>query len=205
MKATIIIAAVTGLALGGIAGAAPVYLTNFPKTANLANNLNQQYPNTGFTAGGSATGNPNVSVLYDPATYTSPNIVPAGNFVTNGITFTIASDALGHDYSELVGTSVTVPVNAVGVSSLHLLLGAYFGVNASVTLTGAAGGSQTFAPFFVPDFNGGGPAIPPPTADSSSNPSCRSTVSAAAAAVTPPTAPSTTTSSMNTPSRSTPP
>lgn len=155
---TWIVAAVAAMGLVSTAARADyLYLTDFTKTVNIANNLNREYPNTGFTAGGSVTGNPNATYLYDPTTYTVPDLVVTGNRVTNGVPFLISSDAAGHDFVQLYSASATVNAGGVtGVTSLHLLTAAYYGTNATVTITGTLGTTQMFGSFYIPDFNGGG-------------------------------------------------
>lgn len=155
------------------AHAALTYVTGFSKTANLNNNLNQNYPGTGFTAGGSNTGNPNASYIYNPYAY-SPATTQAGN---DGISYNITSDAAGHDYAEFGsygtnGTTLTTTINLAGVTDFAALVSAYNGIPINVTFNGAGGTTQSFLNIAIPDFNGGASNV-----DDCTTPSlCRQTV-----------------------------
>lgn len=147
-------------------GAAPawsaqVYFTNFPKTANINNNLHKDYPGTGFTVAGSVSGNPNASFLFDPATYSPASSPPGDNLANNGVKFNITSDANGRDYAEVsnvnAGAPVIIPMGGGSYASVHTLTAAYFGVATSFTFTSNLGTTQTFNPVGIPDFNNGGP------------------------------------------------
>ena len=151
------VSALLACSLSATASAAPAYLTNFTKSANISNNLNQNYPNTGGTTPGSNTGVPNASFLYTPFTF-SPSTTQAGN---DGASFQLLADARGRDYAEFgtagfsVGSSVTVNAGLAGVTTVFALVSAYNGVSIDVTLTGTSA-SQTYSNIGIPDFNGGG-------------------------------------------------
>ena len=162
MSRTRLFAAAAGLGILAGAAQAPAatltYETNFTKTDNIYTNLNQQFPNTGPGVPGSAAGTPNASFLYNPYTF-SPGTDLAGN---NGISFNLASDAAGRDFTEFGSAgfglpgSVTVPIGASGLSSVAALVSAYNGTTINAIFTGIDGTTQTFSNISVPDFNGGG-------------------------------------------------
>jgi hypothetical protein len=140
----------------GQAMATEVYLTNFAKDNNIFTDLNQQFPNTGVGVPGSGVGQPNSSYLYDPTTYTAPDLVLSGTaLVNNGIDFDLTSNSTGQDFEQLTGgQTLTIPVDLTGVSSVYLLASAYFGTSFNVTFNGSSS-SETFSNVFLPDFNGG--------------------------------------------------
>ncbi len=151
------------LVLDGLAAASPAragnnYITTFTKTDNIFTNLNQQFPNTGAGVPGSGVGVPNATFLFNPATYTSSNAVAGANQTTNGVSFLLASDAAGHDFTEIGDTPLTVATNLSGVTSVSALTNSYNNATETVTFTGSSGASETFAGVQLHDFNGqGGP------------------------------------------------
>jgi hypothetical protein len=138
-------------------------ITDFNKTDNIFTNLNQQFPHTdpGTGVPGSTVGAPNQTFVFDPSTYTSANAVAGANQTTNGVTFTLASDAAGHDFTEvqnLTGGTLTVPVNIPQATSVHFLAASYFNPSADFTFTASGGVSETFSAVGLHDFNAqGGP------------------------------------------------
>ena len=145
-----------------LSGTTYTYLTDFPKTNNIYADLNQQFPHTGTGIPGSGVGTPDATFLFDPgaaavtAAGYAPNYVAGSNLVNNGVDFTLASDANGHDYAEInSGQVVVVPAHLAGVQTVYALMAAYDGTSATVTFTGESGQTQTFTGVNVPDFNGG--------------------------------------------------
>lgn len=158
--ATVSLAALAVGFLGATASPAHAglaYITNFTKTANIYDNLNQEFPHSGTGTPGNPSGAPNASYLYTPWTYTSPDFISGSDLVgDNGVTFDITSDSSGHDYSEIPGgNTLTVSVGLNGVTSLYALQAAYYGPSENITVTGADGYQQTFSNIGLPDFNGG--------------------------------------------------
>jgi hypothetical protein len=157
--------AVGGLAITGAPARADeiqTYITNFTKDNNIYTNLNEQFPNTGAGVPGSGVGVPNASYLYNPATYTSPNIVAGSDLANNGINFNLTSNSTGQDFMQLSTSqivpptpSLTLSVGVNNVTSFYLLMGAYFGTTVNVTFTGVDGSTETFNDLYLPDFNGG--------------------------------------------------
>lgn len=134
-------------------------VTNFIKTSNVYTNLNQQYPHSGTGTPGSGVGTANQTFVFNPQTYKSPNAVPNSNKTTNGVAFTIASNADGHDFTEvnnLANGLLTIPVNIAGAQSVHLLINSYFNPTASFTFAATGGVAETFSNVQLHDFNGGG-------------------------------------------------
>ena len=127
---------------------------------NIYTNLNEQYPNTGAGTPGSLTGAANASYLYNPATYTSANMVAGSNSnAAPGVSFNITSNATGQDFDQLYN-GATLSINAASFqvsnpTAVYLLTAEYFGGSYSVTFTGSLGASQTFT-VGVPDFCNGG-------------------------------------------------
>ncbi len=150
-------AAIAVIALTGpaVAQTTQTYITTFAKNNNIYTNLNQMYPHSGTGTPGSGVGTANASVLFtpQPTGQGNPNNV---NLANNGINFEITSDAAGHDFAQIDGgTTEIVPIGLASVTNLYLLMAAYNGQSATVTLTGSGGATQTFANIFIPDFNGG--------------------------------------------------
>jgi hypothetical protein len=140
----------------GHAMANQVFITNFDKDNNIYTNLNQQFPFSGTGVPGSGVGVANASYLYDPATFTSPNMVLSGTaLVNNGIDFDLTSNSTGQDFEQLTGgQTLTIPVNLSNVSSVYILASAYFGTSDNITFNGSSS-SETFSNVYFPDFNGG--------------------------------------------------
>lgn len=138
------------------AEAAQIYVTDFAKNNNIFTNLNQEYPHSGTGTPGSGVGTPNASVLFTPQAtgQGNPNNV---NLANNGVNFQITSDAAGHDFAQIdANTTESVAIGLSNINNLYLLMSAYNGGNlATITLTGSAGATQTFANIYLPDFNGG--------------------------------------------------
>lgn len=158
MRLTLIASACLA-ALSGSAHAATTYVTDFTKTDNIYTNLNQQYPNTGPGVPGSGVGTPNATFTFDPPAtgQGNPNNL---NYVNNGISFVLTSNAAGRDFAEVgpAGFGVPVldlPIGVFGADHLYLLMGAYVGTSFNITLNGTGGAMQTFSSIFLPDFNGG--------------------------------------------------
>jgi hypothetical protein len=163
MKSTTILTCALALcatAFGAVpAGATSTYLTAFAKQANIYTNLNQQYPNTGPGVPGSTVGTANSTSIFTPQATGQGNVNNL-NYVNNGVSFELASNATGQDYAE-VGpagfgvSSLTLPVAVTSVDHLYLLMGAYNGTSFNITLNGTGGATETFSNIFLPDFNGG--------------------------------------------------
>ncbi len=157
------ILALASLTLLGLAAVSPAqaqntFVTNFTKTNNIFTNLNQQYPTTGKGVPGSGAGVPNASFLFNPATYTSPNVVAGANQTTNGVSFLLTSDSIGRDFAEIGSTPLTVATNLFGITSVSTLTNSYFNASENVTFTGSGGATETFSGVQLHDFNGqGGP------------------------------------------------
>ena len=150
-----VIAAIGAVAISGSAQAAQTYVTDFAKNNNIYTNLNQQYPHSGVGDPGSGVGTPNASVLFtpQPTGQGNPNNV---NLANSGINYQITSDAAGHDFAQIDGgTTETVGIGLSGITNLYLLMAAYNGQSATITLNGSGGATQTFSNIFLPDFNGG--------------------------------------------------
>jgi uncharacterized delta-60 repeat protein len=137
-------------------------LTDFAKTDNVYTNLNEQFPHTGTGTPGSGVGTPGATFVFDPAPSAvaaagyAPGYVAGSNAANNGITFTLTSDASGHDFDEINGgQTTTVPVNLTGVRTIYALMSAYDGQTFDATLTGADGTTATYSDVSLPDFNGG--------------------------------------------------
>ncbi len=129
----------------------------FAKTDNIYTNLNQQYPHSGTGTPGSGVGTANQTFRFNPATYTSPNAVAGANKTTNGATFTIASDAAGHDFAEIGnGSSLVVPTSLAGVSQVSILVNGYNNPGATFTFAASGGATETFSSIQLHDFNGQG-------------------------------------------------
>lgn len=141
--------------LAGTGRAQVIFFTTWNKTNNIYTNLNQQYPASGTGVPGTGVGTANAMFLFDPTTYTSPNAVAGSNYATNGVTFSITSDASGHDFAEInTAQSLVIPINQ-GLTSIHFLMAAYVGTSVNITLTGADTSTETFTNVNLPDFNGG--------------------------------------------------
>lgn len=146
------------LGSASLASATTTYLTAFTKTSGIYTNLNKQFPNAGPGVPGSRIVTPNSAVLFTPQATGegNPNNL---NYANNGIGFKIASDATGHDFTEIGASfgvaSVTLPVAIKNVDHLYLLMSAYNGTSFNITLNGTGGASQTFTNIGLPDFNGG--------------------------------------------------
>jgi hypothetical protein len=129
------------------------YVTDFTKNNNIYTNLNQQYPNTGAGVPGSGVGVPNASYLFTPPPTGAANLE---NNVNNGVSFKLTSDAAGHDFEQVDGgATLSIASSVSNANVVYALVGAYDGVNASVTFTGTGGATETFSNFYIPDFNGG--------------------------------------------------
>lgn len=135
------------------------YVTGFDKTSNIYTNLNQQYPNTGPGVPGSRTGTPDATFLFTPQATGQGN--PDNlNYANNGISYQLASDALGRDFTE-VGTadfglsSLLIPLDVADATAFYLLGAAYNGSSFNITFSGTGGYSRTFSNIALPDFNGG--------------------------------------------------
>lgn len=152
MRFSFAIAAACSLAAAASpALASETYLTNFSKTANISNNLNRNYPNTGATAAGSVNGVPNSSFFYNPTPGQN------GDLADVDVSYMLTSDAQGRDYAELLGTGpLTLTANVANATSVYFLMAAYNGQSVNITLTGTGGATRTFSNIFIPDFNGGG-------------------------------------------------
>jgi hypothetical protein len=146
-----VVLAWTGAAMPCAAMAAETYLTGFTKTANISNNLNRNYPNTGGTTAGSPTGVPNASFLYDPTPGQN------GNLADVDVSYRLTADAAGRDYAELLATGPqTLTANVADATAIYFLVAAYNGQSINVSLAGTSGATRTFSNIFIPDFNGGG-------------------------------------------------
>jgi hypothetical protein len=141
---------VTGLSAGG---------------NNIYTNLNQEFPNTGSGVPGSGVGQDNASYLYNPATYTAPDLVTLTNPVTNGISFDLVSNSTGQDFVQMGGISPdTLSISTVdgtnslditGVSTVYLLVAAYNDTDYNVTFTGTGGAIDIFSGVSVQNFCSG--------------------------------------------------
>jgi PEP-CTERM motif len=156
--------AAAALALTGVMSTAAhagsvIYVTDFAKNDNIYTNLNQAFPNTGPGVPGSGQGTANASYLWTPPATGAGSLL---NDVNNGINFNLTSDASGHDFTDLGGT-LNIATSVNDATTVYLLLGAYFGVNDSVTFTGSGGATQTFTNVSIPDFNGGSINVTSPT------------------------------------------
>ncbi len=147
-----------GLALVAVGGRCHsqqtyTYVTNFTKTNSIYSALNEQFPNSGIDT-------PNTSFIFNPATYSSPSAVPGANQTTNGVTFKLASDASGHDFTEvsyLPSSTLTIPVDVVNATDVHVLTNAYHVALANFTFTGTGGATETFTSVYLHDFNAQNP------------------------------------------------
>lgn len=152
------------LGSASLASATTTYLTAFTKTSGIYTNLNKQFPNAGPGVPGSRIVTPNSAVLFTPQATGegNPNNL---NYANNGIGFKIASDATGHDFTEIGASfgvaSVTLPVAIKNVDHLYLLMSAYNGTSFNITLNGT-----------------GGRRRPSPTSDCRTSTGARSTPSA---------------------------
>ncbi len=143
-----------------------IHITNFAKDSNIYTNLNEQFPHSGTGTPGSGVGTANASYLYDPATYTSPNMLSGSDLAKNNpTTFQIVSNSTGQDFASLTinqfsaPSSITIPINISGVTEVYSLMTAYFGTTFNVTFTGANGATETFSNVSNPDFNGGAGSV----------------------------------------------
>jgi hypothetical protein len=129
-----------------------VHITNFTKTNNIYNQLNQQFPNTGGGTLGTPTGIPNATFLYNPAAYTSLNYVGFADVVSNSATFLLAADSTGHDYATVVsGTPLTASASVPEATVVHLLTASYGGSGYHLTVSGTGGALEDFAAIAVGD------------------------------------------------------
>ena len=127
---TLVLAAVGALVVTAPAFAAETYLTDFQKTANISNNLNRNYPNTGGTTAGSPNGVPSTTYFYNP----TPGL--NGDLADVDVSYSLTADARGRDYAELLNTGpVTLLANVADATSIYFLMAAYNGQSVDIALT----------------------------------------------------------------------